>query len=349
MIFSNKRLNNSPPLIFNKTFIDRVNLHKHLGVYLTSNLDWSYQVNESCLKANRKLSVLRSVKFLNRKTLDLLFKVTVRSVIDYALPIYSNNLKISNINRLEQLQYNGAKLVTGSLNYTSRIKLNEDLGWETIRERIDFLGLNIFHKIHVKENRPLLQKCLTKFDSLKEHNLRSKSGYSPYPRYGIKFHNSFFPYISKLWNNLPKSTQSLSLYEFKQEMKISLKPVRYRHYNVGPKQSNSLLTGLRTGRTNLNLHKFTIGLSDEPTCLCHSRNESSEHYLLECFLFSTERQTLFTLAEQIIPNFQRISKKGKFKILTKGIQTDNPEYYHTNKRISLAVQSFILKTKRFQN
>ena len=82
-------------------------------------------------------------------------------MIDYTLPIYSNNLKISNINRLEQLQYNGAKLVTGSLNYTSRIKLNEDLGWETIRERINFLGLNIFHEIHVKENRPLLLKCLT--------------------------------------------------------------------------------------------------------------------------------------------------------------------------------------------
>ena len=130
MIFSTKRLNNSPPLIFNNTYIDRVNLHKHLGVYLTSNLDWSYQVNESCLRANRKLSVLRSVKFLNRKTLDLLFKVTVRSVIDYALPIYGNNLKISDLNRLEQLQYNGAKLVTGSLNYTSRIKLNEELGWE---------------------------------------------------------------------------------------------------------------------------------------------------------------------------------------------------------------------------
>ena len=77
--------------------------------------------------------------------------------------------------------------------------------------------------------------------------------------------------------------------------------------------------------------------------------ESSEHYLLECFLFSTERQTLFTLAEQVIPNFRRISKNGKFNILTKGIQTENPEYYHTNKRLSLAVQSFILKTKRFQN
>ena len=93
---------------------------------------------------------------MKRKTLDLLYKVTVRSVIDYALPIYGNNLKITDLNRLEQLQYNAAKLVTDTLNFTSRDKLNEELGWETIKKRIDYLGLNIFHKIHVKETRPLL-------------------------------------------------------------------------------------------------------------------------------------------------------------------------------------------------
>ena len=31
MIFSNKLLNNSPPLVFNNTCIERVNTHKHLG------------------------------------------------------------------------------------------------------------------------------------------------------------------------------------------------------------------------------------------------------------------------------------------------------------------------------
>ena len=91
-IFSNKMLNNSPPLVFNDSFINRVNTHRHLGVYLTSNLDWSTQINDVCLKANRKLAVLRNVKFLKRNTLDLLYKITVRSVIDYALPIYANNL-----------------------------------------------------------------------------------------------------------------------------------------------------------------------------------------------------------------------------------------------------------------
>ena len=127
MIFSSKFLNNSPPLIFNNNVIDRVNTHRHLGVYLTSNLDWSMQINDVCLRANRKLAVLRSVKFLKRNTLDLLYKITVRSLIDYALPIYSNNLKLTDLARLDRLQYKAGKLVCGALHYTNRNKLNEFL------------------------------------------------------------------------------------------------------------------------------------------------------------------------------------------------------------------------------
>ena len=94
------------------------------------------QIHEICLKANRKLSVLRSVKLLSRKTLDLLYKVTVRSLIDYALPIYANNLKLSDLARLDSLQYRAGKLVSGALHYTSREKLNKELGWEIFHTRI---------------------------------------------------------------------------------------------------------------------------------------------------------------------------------------------------------------------
>ena len=45
IIFSKKSLNNSPPIVFNDTFIERVNTHKHLGLSLTSSLDWSVQIN----------------------------------------------------------------------------------------------------------------------------------------------------------------------------------------------------------------------------------------------------------------------------------------------------------------
>ena len=62
LIFSNKCLNNSTPLLFNNNIIERVNTHRHLGVHLSSSLDWAVQINDVCLKATRKLSVLRIVK-----------------------------------------------------------------------------------------------------------------------------------------------------------------------------------------------------------------------------------------------------------------------------------------------
>ena len=72
------------------------------------------QVNETCLKANKKLAILRSVKLLSRQTLDLLYKLTVRSVVDYALPVYYKSLKVTQLARLVNLQYKAGKIVTGA-------------------------------------------------------------------------------------------------------------------------------------------------------------------------------------------------------------------------------------------
>jgi hypothetical protein len=91
---------NSHGLLFNGDSIKMVNEHKHLGVFLTATLDWSKQIHEVCLKANRKLAMLRNVHYLQRKTLDLLYKVIDRSVKDYALPLYYSSLNISQKKRL---------------------------------------------------------------------------------------------------------------------------------------------------------------------------------------------------------------------------------------------------------
>ena len=156
-------------LIFNNNSIERVNTHRHLGVYLSSSLDWTVQVNDVCLKASKKLSVLRNVKFLKRNTLDLLYKITVRSVIDYALPVYANNLKLTELARFDRLQYKAGKLVSGALHYTSRAKLNNELGWENFQQRIKFLGLCLFQKIHLHETRPLVRSCMSKLDYEKKY------------------------------------------------------------------------------------------------------------------------------------------------------------------------------------
>ena len=349
VIFSKKVLNNSPPLLYDETLINRVNTHRHLGVYFTSNLDWSLQINDICLRANKKLSVLRKVKYLKRNTLDLLYKLTVRSVIDYALPVYSNTLKLTDLARLDRIQYRAAKLVTGALHFTNKDKLNNELGWENFKTRIDFLGLSLFQKIHLHQTRPLIRSCKTQIDYEKKYLTRSKVGYTPYPYYGQKYKNSFFPYFTGLWNKLDVGTQLLPLPEFKIKLKEELKPKKFKHFSKGSKIGNTLLTRIRLERSDLNLHKFTIRQSETSECLCNAKSESSQHYLIDCFLFTSERQVLFDQVEYFIQNFKNFSKAKKFETLVMGINAGDPLFNYTNYSISIAVQNFILKSKRFPN
>ena len=152
------------------------------------------QMYNVCLKANCKLAILRRVKLLKRHTLDVLYKITVCSVIDYALPVYYHSLKITEKALLDKVQYTAGKLVTGALHYTSSLKLNEELGWESIKNQADILGYSIFHKIYRRESRPLIQTCLQP-NVVCPQTLRFQ-GFIPFKYYNAKFSNSFFPYFT---------------------------------------------------------------------------------------------------------------------------------------------------------
>jgi hypothetical protein len=102
------------------------------------------QCHHVCLKAYRKLAVLRSVKLLKRHTLDVLYKITVRSVLDYSLPVYFNSLTAKQKAKLEKIQYTAAKIVSGALHNTSRVSLNEELAWESIDTKGAVLRINNF-------------------------------------------------------------------------------------------------------------------------------------------------------------------------------------------------------------
>ena len=345
MIFSSKNLNNSPPTVLNETVIDRVSTHKHLGLILSSKLDWSPQINEVCLKANRKLAVLKSVKLLSRKTLDQLYKITVRSVIDYALPVYFKNIKLTDMARLVRVQYNAAKVVSGALHHSSIEKLNKELGLETIQNRAEYLGITFFHKVHLQETRPLIRKYMPAIKS-DQHELRSNGGYKKYPHYGVNFYNSFFPHFSKIWNSLPVKLRQLNLIDFKQQVSSQFKPKRYKYYNKGSKIGNTLLTRIRLGRSFLNAHQFSIGATDNPHCVCLSV-ESSLHYTTECILYIPQRQQMYGLFEQFIPLFKNMTNKKKTEIILYGYKSDNDEYLYTNTKLTIAVQKFIIDSKRF--
>ena len=107
----------------------------------------------------------------------------------------------------------------------------------------------------------LIRSCMPTPDIERKYPSRSKGGYIPFKKSDSKFNNSFFPHTTILWNNLPNLVKCKDLIEFKKYIRSDLKPPRYKHFSRGNKCSNSLLTKIRVGRSDLNQHKIYNWLS----------------------------------------------------------------------------------------
>ena len=276
----------------------------------------------------------------------MLYKVTVRSVIDYGLPIYYQSLRVTEKARLEQIQYRAAKIVTGVSHQAKKVKLNEELAWETIKTRADYLGLSIFHKIAQCETRPFIRGCL----SQRNRAITRNEGFVTFPFKGMCFANSFFPYFTNKYNHLKKDTINKSVKDFKIELNETMKPTKRKHYSRGNKYANMLLTSLRVEHSKLNAHSFKIGLENTNICANCDKNtqESSLHYLIVCPHFAEQRRTLFDRVEQtFFPKFRKLTQKRQYEILVEGFDPENLELRKINTKIMKFTQDFILSSKRF--
>ena len=74
------------------------------------------------------------------------------------------------------------------------------LGWESITERGKFLGLSLFHKIHIGDTRPLVKSCLPPISSSTLHNTRQKTVYNQFHTFCDTFNKSFSPTMPNYGN-----------------------------------------------------------------------------------------------------------------------------------------------------
>ena len=279
-----------------------------------------------------------------------MYKLQIRSVIDYGLSIYYHNLKQSDIYRLNQIQYRAGKLVTGALHFTSTSKLFIELGWEELSCRAKFLGLTIFHKIHLGLTRPLIKSCMPSL-RVNQNNTRATISYERFPQKSVQFSKSFFPYFSKLWSSLNKNIKcNTDFTKFKENLSSLYKPIKNRHFKYGSKNGNRYLTHLRVGRSFLNSHRFVTGLAEDIICLKCDENKTEDiyHFVMSCTSYNLPRASLFSKISKLIPNFSSLSMKNKLNTLLNGINTKSNTFDCRNVPIMFAMQSYILSTKRFE-
>ena len=160
-------------------------------------------------------------KFLPPATTSILYKVYVRSTLEYAVPIWMFGLTAHEADTLEKLQasacraYLSAKFNAYPDWMTPKESLFEQAGWESPAWRRHILGLTFFH--HVFYCFPSL---LEKFNfKVTKHSRRFH--FIVLPHVGKHMSKYFLFKYAIAWNKLPPTLRSLAnKVKFKKKIKV---------------------------------------------------------------------------------------------------------------------------------
>ena len=149
VIFSHKSSRvDRPSVTFNNSSVARTSCQKHLGLYLDEKLNFSHHIKEKISKACKGIGVIRKLHYvLHWHSLLIIYNSFIRPHLDYGDIIYDqlNNQAFSN--KLEAVRYNAALAITGAIQGTSKTKVYQELGLESLKSRRWFRHLCYFYKI----------------------------------------------------------------------------------------------------------------------------------------------------------------------------------------------------------
>ena len=347
VIFSNKKKKPvHPELVLNNIPVDRQDFTKHLGIYLDSNLNFSKHIREAVLKALKGISLLKFLsKYVARNVLDLSYKLYVRPHLDYGDIIYHNQRE-DLMKLIEQVQYKAALIITGCWQGTSRVKLYEELGWESLSDRRWARRMTTFYKIKNNLAPPYL---LNHIPEHRESNINLRVRITRVPFSRTERHvNSFFPYCIKEWNKLDESVKSLpSLTGFKEYLNKFIRPKGNSFHGIKDAIGIKLLTKIRVEFSDLRDHRFNHNFNcQSPTCSCGKEDETSLHYFLCCPHYIAERFILLSNLSKIVgSNVSVLPEAHLLHIILFGSNVFN--YISNNLIIKQTIQ-YINDTRRFK-
>ena len=137
------------------------NIQKYLGLLLDSKLNFFDHINEKDKKATKGVNVIRKMNLLlPRSSLLTIYKSFVRPHLDYGDVIYDqpNNSRLSD--KIETVQYNAALAITGAIRGTSKEKLYQELGLESLKDRGWLRRMSYLHKIISTKLPPYLHQLI---------------------------------------------------------------------------------------------------------------------------------------------------------------------------------------------
>ena len=115
---------------------------------LDTRLDFNLHLKNVQNKVNKTIGLLRKLQnTLPRTSLITIFKSFIRPLLDYGDIIYDRAYNTSFHQNIESIQYNAALAITGAVRGTSREKLYQELGFESLQQRRWYRKLCCLFKI----------------------------------------------------------------------------------------------------------------------------------------------------------------------------------------------------------
>ena len=171
------------------------------------------------------------------------------------------------------VQYNAVLIITGAFKGTSRDKIYQELGLESLADRRWTRKLIFFHKIILGLLPSYLKDYLIPCDNLRTYLTRSSTQkrIKTFPARTKTFESSFFPYCAEAWGNLSEELRNInSINTFKSSILNFVRPTENSVFEVHDIKGVKLLTRLRLDFSHLNEHRFRHNFNDilNPMCSC---------------------------------------------------------------------------------
>lgn len=142
-----------PNITMNSKLIERVNTFKLLGVVISSDLSWDAHVESILNKTAKRMYCIRYlVKAAIRQTdIIQIYCSIIRSVVEYACPVWHPGLSVNQTNELERVQRRCLKIIYPSLSYVEALSA---AGLKKLSERREEITHSMFQEIK-NPNHPL--------------------------------------------------------------------------------------------------------------------------------------------------------------------------------------------------
>ena len=218
--------------------------------------------------------------------------------------------------KVEMVKYQAALAITGAWQGSSRSKIYDELGWETLPDRRKGRRVLLINKI-INNNTPsyLNEKlppfCREMFSGnirITFHAIRCKT---------YRYMNSFFPDAIASWNLVMeifnyKVIPSTSL--LKHDIISLIRPESKYFFKIHDPTGLRYLFQLRLRLSPLKGHKHCHNFLDTPSgnCHCNQGIEDTSHFLLSCPSYTTQRASLVTSVKEILLKVNLIHLEDQF-------------------------------------